>query len=125
LLQLGDVADRTNGGAADLAHPLGQDVDAALQLVALLVEQQVVVAEVRAADVPMEVLGLHIERERVGHECVERGRNLADRFGRQIGRGVEPGRSGVRVELSYLGGHGGTSCEQGLIGERRRVRAPR
>jgi hypothetical protein len=50
------VADRPDRGAADLACPLGQNIDAASELVALLIEQQVVVAKMRAADMPMEVL---------------------------------------------------------------------
>jgi hypothetical protein len=54
-LQLRDMPDRADGGAADLACPLGQDIDAGCELFALLVEQEVVVAEMRAADVPVEV----------------------------------------------------------------------
>ena len=84
---------------ADLARALGQDVDAGLQLVALLVEQEVVVAEMRAADVPVEVLGLDVERERVGDQRIERRRYLTHRLGRQIGRGVEPRGRGTRFEV--------------------------
>ena len=63
-LQPGDMADRPDGGAADLAHPLGQDVDAVLELLGLLVEQQMVVAEMRPADMPMEILGLRHRAQR-------------------------------------------------------------
>ena len=65
-LQLGDMPDRPDGGAADPAHPFGQNVDAVFQLAGLLVEQKVVVAEMRSAHVPMEILGLQIKREGVG-----------------------------------------------------------
>ncbi len=63
-LQLRDLADRPDRSAADLAGPLGQNIDAGSELVALLIEQKVVVAKMRAADVPMEILGLHVERKR-------------------------------------------------------------
>ena len=62
-LELGDMADRAERGAADLADPLGHVVGGAQDIGGLLVEQQVVVAEMRAADVPVEILGLQIERD--------------------------------------------------------------
>src|SRR5262249_19183472 len=84
------MADRADRGAADLACPLGQDIDAGCESVALLVEQEVVVAEMRAADVPMEVLGLHIERKRVGDQRVQRGRYFAHAVGWKVSRRIEP-----------------------------------
>ena len=57
--------------AADLADTLGDRVGDAEDLVGLLVEDQMVVAEMRAADVPVEVLGLEIEGEDVGKQQVE------------------------------------------------------
>ena len=45
--------------------------------VGLLVEQQMVVAEVRPADVPVEILGLEIERKAVGQDAVQRLGNVA------------------------------------------------
>src|SRR5215469_18202549 len=47
-LQAGDVADRAQRGAADLAHALGDVVGGRENLLALLVEEEMVVAEVRA-----------------------------------------------------------------------------
>ena len=70
-LQLGDMADRAQRGAADLADPLGHVVGGAKDVGGLLVEQQVVVAEMRPADVPVEILGLEIERVAVGQQPVE------------------------------------------------------
>ena len=52
----------------------------------LLVEQQVVIAEMWSAHVPMEVLGLEIERETVGEKRIERRRNGVHRVRREIGR---------------------------------------
>src|SRR5947208_8279538 len=105
-LQLGDVADRPDRGAADPAHPFGQNVDAVFQLAGLLVEQKVVVAEMRAAHVPMEVLGLEIEREGIGQERVERRRYLANGLGRKVGWSIEPCRGGARFKVSDFAAHG-------------------
>ena len=65
-LQLGDLTDRAQRGAADLANPLGDLVGRAEYLLRLLIEQQMVVAEMPAADMPMKVLGLEIERKGIG-----------------------------------------------------------
>ena len=80
-LQLRDMADRPHRSAADLAGPLGQNIDAGSELVALLIEQEVVVAKMRAADVPMEILGLYVERKRVRDQRIERGRYFAHALG--------------------------------------------
>src|SRR5262249_20568053 len=54
-LQAADVADRAQRGAADLAHALGDGVGGRENLLALLVEEEMIVAEVRAGYVPMEI----------------------------------------------------------------------
>ena len=76
-LEPGDLADRMDGRAAELAHPLGDVVGDGEDLVGLLVEQQMVVAEMRPADMPVEILGLEIEREGVGQQGVERAGDVA------------------------------------------------
>ena len=96
----GDVADRAQRRAADLARALGQLVGAGEDLRGLLVEQQVVVAEVRPADVPVEILGLEIEREGVGQQPVERLGDVADGRVGQVGGGIErgvPASAGIRA----------------------------
>ncbi len=60
-LQLRDLSNRADRGAADLAGALGEDVDTAFQLLGLLVEQEMIVAEMWSADMPMEVLGLDVD----------------------------------------------------------------
>ena len=57
-LQLGNVTDGANGGASDLAYALGDVVRDGEDLFTLLIEKKMVVAEMRTAHVPMEVLGL-------------------------------------------------------------------
>ena len=57
-----------------------------------------IVAEVRAGHMPMEILGLQIEREHVGEQDIERAGNLRNRVGAQVGRRIErcnPPRGGV------------------------------
>ena len=71
------MADGPQRGAADLAHPLGDIVGRVEDLLALLVEQQVVVAEVRPRHMPVEVLGLHVQCEHVGEQGGERAGNIA------------------------------------------------
>ena len=106
-LQLGDVADRAQRGAADLAHALGDLVGDGENLLALLVEQQMIVAEMRAADMPMEVLGLEIERENVGEDLVELGGQFPDGSRWKIGRRIKCRRRLVaRIEGSDFA-HGG------------------
>ena len=80
-LQARDLADRVQRDAADLAHALGQRVGHGEDLIALLVEQQVVVAEMRPAHVPVEVLGLEVDGEGVGEQRVERAGQIADGIG--------------------------------------------
>jgi hypothetical protein len=82
------MADRTQRLPADLAHALGDRVGHREQLGRLLVQQQVVVAEMRAADVPVEVLGLQVQREHVGQHRVQRRADVAGGLGRHVrGRG--------------------------------------
>ncbi len=66
LRELGDLADGAQRDAADLADPLGQIVDRTENLVALFIEHQMIITEMPAADMPVEVLGLDVEREGVG-----------------------------------------------------------
>jgi hypothetical protein len=54
------MADGTQRGAADLAYPLGNGIGRRKNLLALLVQQQVVIPEMRPGHMPMEVLGLQV-----------------------------------------------------------------
>ena len=59
-----DVGD---GGASALLLDLGGVVIRnAKELVALLIEQQMKIAKVRSAHVPMEVLRLHVQDKHIG-----------------------------------------------------------
>src|SRR5882762_10789935 len=61
-LHAADMPDGLERGSTDLAYPLGDGIGHREQLIRLFVEQQMVVTEVRAAHVPVEVLGFQIKR---------------------------------------------------------------
>jgi len=73
----------------------------------LLVEQQMIIAEVRPADVPVKILGLEVERKRVGRDLVQLGGKLAHRIVGQIGRRIQGrGRLAACIEGSDFVVHG-------------------
>jgi hypothetical protein len=99
-LKLCDVTNGADGGAADLADPLGQDIDALFDLLGLIVEKEMVVAEMRSGDVPVEVLGLDLEGKCVGEQRIHRRGRFPHGLFREVGGRVE-GRGGrTRFELS-------------------------
>ena len=108
-LQALDVADRLDGRGAELAHPLGDDVGHGVDLGRLVVEQQMVVAEMRARDVPVEILGLEIERDHVGQQDVEAARHVLAGVGAKV---VRRGEVGGPAGLGVFG-HGLKSPESG------------
>src|ERR1700678_270726 len=65
------MANGANRGAAHLADALGNADGNGEYLFALLVEQQVVVAEMRSAHVPVEILGFEIKRKKIGQQGVQ------------------------------------------------------
>jgi hypothetical protein len=62
-LQFPDLPDRAQRGAAQLANALGQLIGGRKNIVGLLVKQQMIIAEMPAADVPVKVLGLQSAAE--------------------------------------------------------------
>ena len=57
------MSDRSQCRAANLANPFGDVIGCGEKLIALFVQQQMVVAKVRPRNMPMEVLGLQIESD--------------------------------------------------------------
>src|SRR5262249_31449041 len=90
-LQPADVADRAQRGPADLAHALGDVVGGGEDLLALFVEEEMIVAEVRAGHMPMEIFGLQVKCKHDGKQDIERAGNLRHGVGTQVGRRVERG----------------------------------
>src|SRR4029077_1868771 len=83
-LQAGDVADGTDGGASDLPRPCGDGVGGSEYLIALLVQQEVIVAEVRTRHVPVKILGLQVQREEIGEQLGESAGNIPGGVSRQV-----------------------------------------
>ena len=87
-----------------LAHALGQLVGGGENRVGLLVEHQMIVAEMPAADVPVKVLGLQVKREGVGQQNVEAAEDILSTAA--CGRSVGVSRSGdVLSDLALLTMH--------------------
>src|SRR6185437_7327616 len=72
-------------------------------LVRVLIEEQVVIAKVRTAHVPVEVLGLEVEREDIGEDGIERAGDFADAFVIKVGRGIERGFAAAHEVIGILG----------------------
>src|SRR5207249_10965419 len=75
--------------AAELADALGDHVGDVVDLSGLFIEQEMIVAEMRARDVPVKVLGLDIQGERVGQERIERSGDILRSLGHQVRRRVQ------------------------------------
>ena len=60
-----DVADRVERGSTDFAGALGDVVGHRKNLRSVLIEEQMVVAKMPPAHMPVEILGLQVEGEYV------------------------------------------------------------
>src|SRR5690242_21636662 len=85
------MTDRAQGGASNLADALRNRVGHRKKLIRLFVQQQMIIAEMRSAHMPMEVLGFQVQHEYVRKDPVQRTRDVLGCLGLQIGRGIEWG----------------------------------
>jgi hypothetical protein len=69
----------------ELADTLRDRVGHGEELITLFVQQQVIIAEVRPAHVPVEVLGLQVEREHVRQDSVHGSGDIPTRLWSQVG----------------------------------------
>ena len=70
------LARRTQGRTTDFADALGHRIGHGKELVGLLVEEEMVIAKMRPAHVPVEIFRLHVDREDVGEERIHRSGNF-------------------------------------------------
>ena len=84
-----NLANRSQRQSADLSNALGDGVAHREELICLFIEQQVVIAEMRAAHVPMEVFRLYVEGEYIGEDCVHCGRDVSGRGWFEVGARFE------------------------------------
>src|SRR6266436_4531247 len=74
-----------------------------LVVLAQLVQEQMVVAKVRSTHVPVEVLGLHVEREHVRQDSVHCRGDVLRRCGAQVGASSERSLAAeLEVGLGFL-----------------------
>src|SRR5437879_3710178 len=85
------MTDRAEGGASNLADALRNRVRHGKKLIRLFVQQQMIIAEMRSAHMPMEVFGFQVQHEYVREDRVQRTRDVLSCLGLQIGRGIEWG----------------------------------
>ena len=83
-LVTGDVRGGADGRTADLAGALGDVIGHGEDLLGMLVEEQVIVAEIGAGDVPVEAPGLEIEGKDIGQKAAK---GIGERFN---GFGLKP-----------------------------------
>jgi hypothetical protein len=76
--QTSDVPDGTDGGSTNLTNALGDIVSHVEDLIAVFVEQKVVIPEVRTAHMPMEVLGFEVESKRIRKQGVQCSSKILD-----------------------------------------------
>src|SRR5882757_7759381 len=88
-LQAGDLADRAQRRTSYLSTAFRYRVSHRKELIALLVEQKVIVAKIRTAHVPVKILGLRIEREHIREQCREGCGDILCRSWAQVGGGIE------------------------------------
>src|SRR5262245_63576960 len=75
-----DIADGAQRSSTDLARPLGDRVRHREDLCRLLIEQQMIVAKVAPAYVPVKVLRLYVKRKYVGKQSTSVARDLLNRI---------------------------------------------
>ena len=79
-----DLSDRMQRESTDLAHTFCDNVGHGEELLGVVVEEQVIIAEMMPAHVPMEIFGFQIEREHVRKDRVHRSRDIPRGFMREV-----------------------------------------
>src|SRR5437773_4433579 len=95
------MADTADSRAAYTAYTLSHDIDGRKNGIGLLVKEQVIVAEVRTGEVPVEILRLDIERERISDERVDGLRHSLHLLRRQVSHRRQLRRCGKRFDLRF------------------------
>src|ERR1700758_5022614 len=87
----GNVADRVKRACAELAGSFRDHIRHGEDLIAVLVEKKMVIAEMVSAHVPMKILGLQIEGEDIGQQMPQFARNFHDSFASEATGNIPPG----------------------------------
>ena len=76
---------------SQFSDAFGDVVSHGENLVGMFVEQQVVITEMWAAHVPVEILGFHVQCENIRQHGVQCLLDFGDAFRREVGSGVQAG----------------------------------
>jgi hypothetical protein len=71
-----DLADRANGGPANLANPFGYVVRHCEDLIGMIIEEQMVIPKVRPGHMPMKVLGLQVNHKHICEKGIKCPRDV-------------------------------------------------
>src|SRR5262249_28534861 len=88
-LMLRNIADGSDRRPADFAPPLGDVVSHRKDLSALLIQEQVVVAEMWSTHVPVEVFGLDVQGKDVAQQLTKLAGDLDHSVATEVGRALE------------------------------------
>ena len=104
-LHFSDLAGRTQRRPANLADAFRHRIGHGEELVGLFVEEQVIIAEMGPAHVPMEIFCLQVDRENVGEERIYRSGNILGGARGKIRRRVERRFESSRRGRGMIGFH--------------------
>src|SRR4029453_16626761 len=88
-LSAGDMPDRLECWSADFSNSLRDWISHREKLLSVLVEEQMVIAEVRTTHVPVEIFGFQVEREHVSENGIHCSCDIPGRRSREIGRSFQ------------------------------------
>jgi hypothetical protein len=86
-LDAADLPDRTDCCSTDLANSFRYVVGHGKHQICVIIQEEMVIAKVRARHMPVEVLRLQIKHKYIGKESVESSCNIHVRFMADVGVG--------------------------------------
>ena len=90
-------SDTTN-----FADTLGHRIGHGEKLVGLFIEEEMIIAKMRAAHVPVEIFCLHIDGEDIGEKRVHRAGNVFRRFRGKIGSLMPMSYECADIDATYV-----------------------
>src|SRR5690242_8825640 len=90
-LQAADVTNRPHGGATDLANAFCDRVGGGKNLDGLFIQQEMIVAKVRAGDMPVKILRLQVKSKHIREQDIEGSRNILDSVWFEVRRSLKRG----------------------------------
>src|SRR5438309_7309293 len=79
-----NLSNRSQCQSPKLSNPLGDWICHREKLVGVLIEKQVIIAEMRPAHVPVKIFGLHVKRKHISENGIRRSAYVFGGRSRQI-----------------------------------------